>query len=228
LSDIFVFFIVWINSFIASSKRNRPMEVFMSTLLQINSSVFSQGGQSSQLADHYVAAWKKNNPTGKIVSRDLAASPIPHLGGATVGAFFTPADKRTAEQQAAIALSDELVAEIQAADVVVIGAPMYNFNIPSVLKAWFDHIARAGITFKYTEQGPVGLLTGKKAVVFSTRGGLYAGTPSDVETPFVRQFLGFLGITDVNFVYAEGLAYGEDKKAEAMKAAKAETERLAA
>lgn len=200
----------------------------MSTLLQINSSVFSQGGQSSQLADHYVAAWKKNNPGSSVVTRDLAANPLPHLGGATVGAFFTPADKRTAEQQAAIALSDELVAEIQAADVVVIGAPMYNFNIPSVLKAWFDHIARAGLTFKYTEAGPVGLLTGKKAVVFSTRGGLYAGTPNDVETPFVRQFLGFLGITDVSFVYAEGLAYGEDKKAEAIKAAKAETEKLAA
>lgn len=200
----------------------------MTTLLQINSSVFSQGGQSSQLADHYVAAFQKSNPGTKVVTRDLAANPLPHLGGATVGAFFTPADQRNDEQKAAIALSDALVAEVQAADVIVIGAPMYNFNIPSVLKAYFDHIARAGLTFKYSEQGPVGLLTGKKAVVFSTRGGLYAGTPADVETPFVRQFLGFLGITDVNFVYAEGLAYGEEKKAEAMKAALAETEKLAA
>jgi len=200
----------------------------MTTLLQINSSVFSQGGQSSQLADHYVAAFKKSNPGAKIVTRDLAANEIPHLGGATVGAFFTPADQRSDEQKAAIALSDELVAEIQAADVIVIGAPMYNFNIPSVLKAYFDHIARAGVTFKYTEQGPVGLLTGKKVVVFSTRGGLYAGTPNDVETPFVRQFLGFIGITDVSFVYAEGLAYGDEKKAEALKAAQAEIEKLAA
>lgn len=200
----------------------------MTTLLQINSSVFSAGGQSSQLADHYVASWKAKNPGGQVTVRDLATDAIPHLGGATVGAFFTPADKRSAEQQAAIALSDELVAEIQAADVIVIGAPMYNFSIPSVLKSYFDHIARAGLTFKYSEAGPVGLLTGKKAVVFSTRGGLYAGTPSDVETPYVRQFLGFLGITDVSFVYAEGLAYGEDKKAEAMKAARAEIEALAA
>jgi FMN-dependent NADH-azoreductase len=200
----------------------------MTTLLQINSSVFSQGGQSSLLADHYVATWKKTNAGAKVVTRDLAANPIPHLGGATVGAYFTPADKRTPEQLAAIALSDELVAEIQAADVVVIGAPMYNFSVPSVLKAYFDHIARAGVTFKYGETGPVGLLTGKKVVVFSTRGGLYAGTPHDVETPFVRQFLGFLGMTDVSFVYAEGLAYGDDKKAEAMKAALAETEKLAA
>src|SRR6201996_6422843 len=143
----------------------------MSTLLQINSSVFSQGGQSSQLADHYVATWKAARPNGKVLTRDLAANEIPHLGGATVGAFFTPADKRSAEQQAAIALSDALVAEIQAADVVVIGAPMYNYNIPSVLKAYFDHIARAGLTFKYSETGPVGLLTRKKAGLFSTRRG---------------------------------------------------------
>ena len=200
----------------------------MTTLLQINSSVFSTGGQSTKLADHFVTTWKKANPTGRVVSRDLAANPIPHLGGETVGAYFTPAESRNEAQKAAIALSDELVAEIQAADTIVIGAPMYNFNIPSVLKAYFDHIARAGITFKYSEQGPVGLLTGKKVVVFSTRGGLYAGTPNDVETPFVRQFLGFLGMTDVSFVYAEGLAYGDEKKAEAMKAALAETETLAA
>ena len=200
----------------------------MTTLLQINSSVFSTGGQSSQLADHYVATWKKANPSGKVVTRDLAANEIPHLGGATVGAFFTPADKRNDEQKAAIALSDKLVAEVQEADTIVIGAPMYNFSVPSVLKAYFDHIARAGITFKYSEAGPVGLLTGKKVVVFSTRGGVYAGSPADVETPFVRQFLGFLGMTDVSFVYAEGLAYGDEKKAEAMKAALAETEKLAA
>lgn len=200
----------------------------MSTLLQINSSVFSQGGQSSKLADHFVTAWKKNNPGGKVVTRDLATEAVPHLGGATVGAFFTPAEARNDEQKAAIALSDKLVAEVQAADTIVIGAPMYNFSVPSVLKAWFDHIARAGITFRYTENGPVGLLTGKKVVVFSTRGGLYAGTAADGETAFIRQFLGFLGMTDVSFVYAEALSLGEDKKTEAMKAALAEAEKLAA
>ena len=200
----------------------------MTTLLQINSSVFSKGGQSSLLADHYVATWQKANPTGKVVSRDLATDPIPHLSGETVGAFVTPAEARNDAHKAAVALSDALVAEIQAADVVVIAAPMYNFNIPSVLKAYFDHIARAGITSKYTEAGPVGQLTGKKTVVFSTRGGIYAGSPSDVETPYIRQFLGFLGMTDIQFVYAEGLAYGDEKKAEAMTAALAETEKLAA
>jgi FMN-dependent NADH-azoreductase len=200
----------------------------MSTLLQINSSVFSQGGQSSLLADHYVATWKASRPGAKVVTRDLAADPIPHLGGATVGAFFTPAEARNDDHKAAIALSDQLVAELQAADTIVIGAPMYNFSIPSVLKAWFDHIARAGLTFRYSEAGPVGLLTGKKVVVFSTRGGLYAGTAADGQTAYIRQFLGFLGLTDVSFVYAEGLAYGEEKKAEAIKAALAETEKLAA
>jgi len=200
----------------------------MSTLLQINSSVFSQGGQSSLLADHYVATWKSTRPGAKVIVRDLAADAIPHLGGATVGAFFTPADKRDEAQKAALALSDELIEEIKSADTIVIGAPMYNFNIPSVLKAYFDHIARAGLTFSYSEKGPVGLLTGKKAIIFSTRGGLYAGTSNDVETPYVRAFLGFLGITDVSFVYAEGLAYGDEKKAEAMKTALAEAEKLAA
>lgn len=200
----------------------------MSTLLQINSSVFSTGGQSSQLADHYVAAWKKSNPGAKVVTRDLATDAVPHLGGATVGAFFTPAEARNADQKAAIALSDQLVAEVQAADTIVIGAPMYNFGVPSVLKAWFDHIARAGVTFRYTENGPVGLLGGKKVVVFSTRGGLYAGTANDLETSYIRAFFGFLGVTEVSFVYAEALAYGEDKKAEAMKAALAQAEKLAA
>jgi FMN-dependent NADH-azoreductase len=200
----------------------------MSTLLQINSSVFSKGGQSSQLADHFVATWKSSHPGAKVVVRDLATDAVPHLGGATVGAFFTPADKRNDEQKSALALSDALIAEVQAADTIVIGAPMYNFSVPSVLKAYFDHIARAGVTFRYTENGPVGLLTGKKVVVFSTRGGLYAGTAADGETAYIRQFLGFLGITDVSFIYAEALAYGDDKKAEAIKAAQAEAEKLAA
>ncbi len=155
LSDIFVCFIMRINRFIASSKCIPSLVVPISTLLHINSSVFFTGGQSSLLTGHYAAAWAKKNLTSKVVTRDLAENEIPHLGGAIVGAFFTPADKRSAEQQAAIAVSDELVAEIQAADVILIGAPMYNFSIPSVLKSYFDHIARAGLTFKYTEADPV-------------------------------------------------------------------------
>jgi FMN-dependent NADH-azoreductase len=200
----------------------------MTNLLQINSSVFSLGGQSSLLADQFVASWKKANAGGTVTTRDLGADGLPHLGGATAGAFFTPADKRDDAQKAAVALSDELVTEIQAADVIVIGAPMYNFGIPSVLKAYFDHVARAGMTFSYTESGPVGLLTGKKVMVFATRGGVYVGTPDDLHTAYLRQFLSFLGLTDVSFVYAEGLALGEDKKAESMKNARAEVDKLVA
>ena len=200
----------------------------MSKLLQINSSVFSAGGQSTQLANHYVEIWKKAHPSASVTVRDLSIEAVPHLDGARVGAFFTPAEQRSDEQKAVIAYSDSLIAELQAADTIVLAAPMYNFTVPSQLKAYFDHIARAGVTFKYTETGPVGLLTGKKAVVFSTRGGFYANTPNDTETNYIRQFLGFLGITEVNFVYAEGLAYGEDKKQAAIEAAKKTVEQIAA
>lgn len=200
----------------------------MTKLLQINSSIFAQGGQSSQLAQHYVEAWHKSHPDGEIILRDLAKEPVPHLDGARVGALFTPAEKRSAEQQEVVAYSDRLIAEIQAADVIVIAAPMYNFTIPSTLKAYFDHIARAGVTFRYTEAGSVGLITGKKVVIFSTRGGHYKDGPNDSETALLRQFLGFLGMTDVSFVYAEGLALGEQQKQAALLAARDEAARLVA
>jgi len=200
----------------------------MSSLLQINSSVFSENGQSSQLAGHYVENWKRSHPGAAVTVRDLAVDPAPHLDGARVGAFFTPAEQRSEEQQAVIAYSDRLIAEIQAADTIVLAAPMYNFSIPSTLKAYFDHISRAGVTFRYSEQGPVGLVTGKKVVVFSTRGGMHAGTPLDSETALIRTFLGFLGMTDVTFVYAEGLAMGDDKKLAALEQARQESQKLAA
>jgi FMN-dependent NADH-azoreductase len=162
------------------------------------------------------------------VERDLAAGPVPHLDGARVGAFFAKPEERSAEQKAVIAYSDALINELRRADVIVIGLPMYNFGVPSQLKAWFDHIARAGETFKYTEKGAVGLLTGKKAYVFAARGGVYAGTPNDWQTQFVRFFLGFIGITDVEFVYAEGLALGEESRNKGIAAAQAGVRRLAA
>lgn len=200
----------------------------MSHLLQINSSVFSQGGQSSQLAGLYVENWSKTHPGATITVRDLAADPAPHLDGARVGAFFTPADQRSPEQQEVIAYSDRLIAEIMAADTIVIAVPMYNFSIPSTLKAYFDHIARAGVTFRYTEAGAVGLVTGKKVVVFATRGGHYANTANDSQTPLIRQFLGFLGMTDVSFVYAEGLAMGDSQKEAALIEARSEAVKLVA
>jgi FMN-dependent NADH-azoreductase len=180
----------------------------MTKVLKLNSSLYAEAGQSSQLASQFVGALRERAPDLQLVERDLARDPVPHLDAARFQAFLAKPEERTAEQRAIAEFSDELIGELREADVLVLGLPMYNFGVPSQLKAYFDHIARAGVTFRYTEKGPVGLLTGKKAYVFATRGGLYAGTPNDTQTAYVRQFLGFLGITEVEFVYAEGLALG--------------------
>jgi len=199
----------------------------MKTLLQIRSSIFSDGGQSSQLADRFVAAWREAHPDGRIRVRDLAREPVPHLDAQRFGAFLAKAEDRTPEQRAVVAGSDALIGELQRADVVVIGLPLYNFGVPSTLKAYFDHVARAGVTFRYTEKGPVGLLTGKKVYVFATRGGIYAGTPRDTQTAYVRNFLAFIGMDDVEFVYAEGLAISAASKEQGLARARAEIERIA-
>jgi FMN-dependent NADH-azoreductase len=194
-------------------------------ILQIKSSVFSGNGQSSRLADHFVAQLLEQHPGAEVVERDLAAEPVPHLDGRRAGAFFAKREERTPEQQAVIAYSDALIQELRGADVLVLGLPMYNFGVPSQLKAWFDHLARAGETFKYTDKGAVGLLPGKKAYVFAARGGVYGEAHS--QTQFVREFLGFIGITDVTFVYAEGLAIGPESRNKSLLAAEAEARRLA-
>ena len=178
------------------------------TLLQINSSLFAGGGQSSQLAQRFVDAWKAKHADGTVIVRDLAADPVPHLTAARFQSFLTPLAERNDEQKAVVAYSDRLIDELKSADTIVLGLPMYNFGVPSWLKSWIDHVGRAGSTFQYTEKGPVGLLTGKKAYVFATRGGLYSGTPLDTQTHYIRDFLRFIGIADVEFVYAEGLAMG--------------------
>ena len=188
----------------------------MKTLLHLQSSLFSDGGQSSQLAARYVAQWRRENPTGRVVARDLARDPVPHLTAERFQAFLAKPEERSPEQHAVAAGSDALIEELRSADTLVLGLPMYNFGIPSTLKAYFDHIARAGMTFRYTEKGPVGLLLGKRALVFAARGGLYAGTPRDTQTGYVRDFLAFLGIVDVDFVYAEGLALGDAPKAQSL------------
>jgi len=198
------------------------------TLLQINASIFSNRGQSTRLADEFVAAWRASNPGAKVIVRDLAEETVPHLDAERFGAFLAKPGERSVEQQAVVEYSDALIDELKRADVLVLGLPMYNFGVPSTLKAYIDHIARAGATFKYTEKGPVGLLTGKKAYVFATRGGLYAGTPLDTQTAYVRDLLRFLGIDDVEFVYAEGLAIGAERKAAALSQAQRAIERLAA
>ena len=192
----------------------------MKTLLQIDSSLFSGNGQSSRLAAAFVARWKDLHPQGRVVTRDLAAQEVPHLTAERFAAFLARPEERTAEQHAIAGFSDALIEELRQADVIVLGLPLYNFGVPSQLKAYFDHVARAGITFRYTANGPEGLLAGKKAYVFATRGGRYVGTPRDTQTAYVRDFLAFIGIGDVEFVYAEGLAMGEAPKAEALAAAR--------
>ena len=199
----------------------------MTTLLQIRTSLFSDQGQSSQLADAYVARWRAAHPEGRVIVRDLAADPIPHLDAERFGAFTTAADARTPAQQAVAAASDALIDELRDADQVVIGLPMYNFGIPSTLKAYFDHIARAGVSFKYTENGAVGLLPDRPVRIFAARGGRYVGTTLDTQTGYVRTFLGFLGITDVAFIYAEGLALGAEARDQSLAQARQDVDALA-
>ena len=185
----------------------------MARLLQINSSLFGDNGNSSQLTREFVQRWKNQNPNGEITLHDLAKEEVPHLDAARVQALFSPAESRTPEQQAVVDYSDKLIAEIQAADVIVLGVPLYNFGVPSTLKAYFDHLARAGVTFRYTENGPIGLLDNKPVYIIATRGGVHKGQPSDTQSQFLTNFLGFLGLKDVHFIYAEGLNMGQKDQA---------------
>lgn len=185
----------------------------MATLLQINSSLFGENGNSSLLAQEFVDGWKTQNPNGNLITRDFSKESVPHLDAARVQALFTPEADRTAEQQQVVNYSDQIIAEIQTADVIVIGVPLYNFGVPSSLKAYFDHIARAGVTFKYTETGPVGLLNSKPVYIIATRGGVHQGQPSDTQSQFLINFLSFVGLKDVHFIYAEGLNMGQKDQA---------------
>jgi len=196
----------------------------MSKVLVLKSSILADYSQSSLLADYYAeTAIAKGD---SVTVRDLAANPIPVLDGELVGAL-RPSDAPLSErQQQALALSDELITELQAHDIIVFAAPMYNFNISTQLKTYFDLIARAGVTFRYTETGPEGLVTGKKAVVLSTRGGIHKDTPTDLVTPYLSLFLGFIGITDVKTILAEGIAYGPEVATKAIEEAKAEIKQL--
>jgi len=193
-------------------------------ILQINSSARREGSHSTQLADRIVGKLQDADPEARLTVRDLGATPHPGLDEATLGALFTPASQRTDAQSARVALDDALIAEIAAADVVVLGVPMYNFGVPAPLKNWIDAIARVGVTFRYTESGPEGLLKGKKIYVALARGGKYRNTPADTQVPYLSTVLAFLGMTDVHFVYAEGLSMGADAEREALATAFAEIE----
>lgn len=196
----------------------------MHTLLSLQSSIFLDQGASSGLARQFVEQWRAAHPDGQVIERDLAREPVPHLDAERFGAFLTPAERRTPAQQSAAAYSDRLIDELKRADTLALGLPLYNFGVPSTLKAWFDHIARAGVTFRYTAQGSVGLLTGKTAYVFAARGGVYQG--ADLQPQYVRNFLAFLGIEDVRFVFAEGLALGDASKLRSLAAARIEVTAL--
>jgi FMN-dependent NADH-azoreductase len=181
----------------------------MSKLLLVTSSLFGDQSKSTQLAGEFVQAWHRAHPGTTVVERALTAESIPHLSLNALGALMTPAEQRSSEQHAAVAFADRLIEELETADTIVLAVPMYNFSIPSTLKAWIDHVARAGRTFRYTAAGPEGLLKGKKVFVITGRGGVYTGnSPAkvfDFQEPYLRGVLGFLGLTDVTFVHVEGL-----------------------
>lgn len=188
----------------------------MSRILALKSSILGEYSQSSRLLDGYLNQLKDTND---IIVRDLADAPIPMLDF-SIATALRSTENLSAEQQEIVALSDQLINELKAADTLIIGAPMYNFTISTQLKNWFDIIARAGVTFRYTEKGAEGLITGKKAIVITTRGGIHKDNSSDIVTPYLKEILAFIGITDVEFVYAEALNMGEEFAAKGIAEAK--------
>lgn len=193
-------------------------------ILQINASARSEGASSTRVANAVVERLRAAHPDSVLTVRDLAKEPVPVLDSAELAALFTPAERRSPEQAASVAARDAVIAEVQQADAIVLGVPMYNFGNPVQLKAWIDAIARAGVTFRYTASGPEGLLKGKTAYVALARGGRYRGTPADAQTPYLKTVLGFLGITDVRFIYAEGLNMGEEAARQGFAEAEADLE----
>ncbi len=186
--------------------------------LLVTSSILGDNGQSNALATHFQQQAAARDGVA-VTHRDVVANALPHLAIEELGAWQTPADERTTEQQALAAHSDELLAELRANDVLVLAVPMYNLGIPSQLKAWFDRVLRAGETFRYTENGPQGLIEGKRAIILAARGGQYAGTEFDSQTPHLKTMLGLMGISDVEVVFAEGLNMGDAHRDAAMKEA---------
>ncbi|MCF7518594.1 FMN-dependent NADH-azoreductase [Pseudoalteromonas sp. L21] len=177
----------------------------MKKVLVLNSSLNGENGNSTKLTNTFVSQLTEQDQVA-ITVRDLSSDAIDHLTQTEMAAWMTDVNERSDEQKALAAISDELIGELNDNDLIVIGMPMYNFGIPSTFKTWIDRIARAGITFKYTEQGAVGLLENKKVVVLAARGGVYQGSDIDTQTKYLKDVLGFVGMTDVDFIYAEGLA----------------------
>ena len=185
----------------------------MKNLLLVTSSLLGEDSKSTKIATEFVTAWKAANGPARLVHRDLAGG-VPHLTGEHMAAWMTAHQERSERQRLLVKESDPLIEEVEAADVIVIAAPMYNFSIPSTLKAWIDHITRAGRTFHYTANGPEGLLKNKKVFVIAARGGIYTGdSPAkgyDFQEPYLRAILGFNGLTDVTFIHVEGQKLNPD------------------
>ncbi|WP_064683460.1 FMN-dependent NADH-azoreductase [Rhizobium bangladeshense] len=201
----------------------------MSSILLLTSSPRADS-LSTPIAVDLAEKLKNQKPGSVVVRRDLAANPLPHIDDLFTGAIRKPAEDRTAEEAAAVKTSDELVAELFAADTIVISTGLINFNIYSSLKTWIDNVARAGVTFKYTESGPVGLVTGKKVYVVLASGGVYSqgpAAPLNHAVPYLKSVLGFLGITDIETIYVEGLAFGPEAAEKAIDAAKSRVEEIA-
>ena len=196
-------------------------------ILRINSSLFGNNGASTQIIDNLVEQLSAKLTDVEVVTRDFSTQAIPHVDGEWISALMTPEQDKSDEQIAKTQFSDKLIAEVKEADYLVIAAPMYNFNVPSMLKAWFDHLARAGVTFKYTENGPVGLIADKPVFVVTTRGGMHKDTSRDTEVQFIRTFLNFIGLTQIEFIYAEGLNM-QDNKEKALVEAKQQVKQVVA
>lgn len=198
----------------------------MTKVLRLTTSLFEEGSVSSQLMDELLASWRRNGASLTLTERNFHRTPIPHLDGITLGALGKPAAERSEEEQARVDFADELIAELQAADVIVIGLPMYNFSVPSQLKAWIDHIARAGVTFKYSEEGPRGLLRGKRAILVSAMGGKH-DRDTDFLRPYLKLLMNFIGIEDLSVVTAEGLNLGPEAREQGIAKARQQIEKLA-
>ncbi|WP_448565217.1 FMN-dependent NADH-azoreductase [Thalassotalea ganghwensis] len=183
----------------------------MKKVLVIKSSLNGEQGNSNKLTDEFLIKLQKTTDF-TVTERDLSVERIPHLSQEEMGAWMASPDERTPEQIELAALSQALIDELQAHDTIVVAMPMYNFGVPSNFKAWVDRVARAGITFKYTETGPVGLLDNKDVVIVAARGGMYAGTEKDSQSQYLKDFFSFIGLSDIRFIYAEGLNMPEKEQ----------------
>jgi FMN-dependent NADH-azoreductase len=201
----------------------------MKNILFVPSSPRGWESYSHRVARRIVDDLIVRHPDARVIVRDVAKQPLPHIGAAFAAGRALPGEKRTALEQQALALSDALVDELLAADIVVVTVPMHNFGIPSSLKAWIDHIVRPGRTFSYSKKGAQGLVTGKKVVLVFARGGVYSDGPMrgfDFQEPYVRAVLGFIGVTDIDIVRVEGVAFGDEAARQALRSAEADADAI--